>query len=224
VGALVGIDAGLAARCRHYAERGDYSHSVKLNISGASESFVAWLLADLPHLIGGGIVGSMALSRTQQTADLFQAAGVQESCRTHTPARLTSAQRSAAAVSGAEKLSSRHVLPRETFPMRSNMDDGELDRLYAATRHEMQRRGRLRPTPHMGAEQRASDQSTTNEESPERRKQPNVALTQGQVNAVRATFKAGITPTRIARQFGISQSDVRKVLASETRRSEKGRQ
>src|SRR5262249_32330754 len=69
-------------------------------ISGASESFVAWLLADLPHLIGGGIVGSMPLSRTQQeTADLFQAAGVQESCHTHTPARLTSAQRSAAAVS-----------------------------------------------------------------------------------------------------------------------------
>src|SRR5262249_25825294 len=62
----------------------DYSHSVKLNISGASESFVAWLLADLPHLVGGGIVGSMPLSRTQQEADLFQAAGVQESCHTHT--------------------------------------------------------------------------------------------------------------------------------------------
>ena len=62
-----------------YAERGDYSRSVKLNISGASESFVAWLSADLLHLIGGGIVGSMPLSRTQQqTADLFQAAGVQE--------------------------------------------------------------------------------------------------------------------------------------------------
>src|SRR5262249_31914824 len=97
-----------------YAERGDYSRSVKLNISGASESFVAWLLSDLPYLVPGGIVGSMPLSRTQQqTADLFQAAGAQESCRTHTPARLTSAQQSAAAVSGAEKLSSQHVLPRD---------------------------------------------------------------------------------------------------------------
>src|SRR5262249_15646774 len=76
--------------------------------------FVARLLADLLHLIGGGIVGSMPLSRTQQqTADLFQAAGAQESCRTHTPARLTSAQQSAAVVSAAEKLSSRHVLPRD---------------------------------------------------------------------------------------------------------------
>jgi transposase-like protein len=33
-----------------------------------------------------------------------------------------------------------------------------------------------------------------------------------QVNAVRATFKAGITPSRIAPQFGISQSNVRKAL------------
>jgi hypothetical protein len=73
----------------------------------------------------------------------------------------------------------------------------------------------------MGTEQRASDQSTT-EESPERR-EPNVALTQGQVNAVRATLKAGITPSRIARQFGISQSDVRKVLALESRRSGKSK-
>jgi predicted DNA binding protein len=40
-------------------------------------------------------------------------------------------------------------------------------------------------------------------------------LTRGQMNAVRAAFKAGITPTRIARQFGISQSSVRKALASD---------
>jgi hypothetical protein len=210
-----------------YAERGDYSHSVRLNISEASESFVAWLLADLPHFTGGGIVGSMPLSRTQQqTADLFQAAGVQESCGPHTPARLTSAQRSAAAVSGAEKLSSRHVLPGDLSNALKQLDDGELDRLFVATRHELQRRGRsltntsvIRPTTHMGTEQRASDQSTTTEESPKRRQpeEANVALTRGQVNAVRAAFKAGITPSRIARQFGISQSDVRKVLASESR-------
>ena len=197
----------------------------------SQQSFVAWLLADLPHLIGGGIVGSMPLSRTQQqTPDLFQAAGVQESCRT--PARLTSAQQSAAAASGAEKLLSRHVLPRDLSNALKQLDDGELDRLFAATRHELQRRGRsltstpvIRPTTHMGTEQRASDQSTTTEASPERRQpeQPYVALPQGRVNAVRAAFKAGITPSRIARQFGISQSDVRKVLASESRRAGKGR-
>ena len=190
--------------------------------------FVARLLADLPRLIGGGIVGSMPLSRTQQqTADLFQAAGAHESCRTHTPARLTSAQQSAAVVSAADKLSSRYVLPRDLSNALKQLDDGELDRLFAATRHELQRRRRsltstpvIRPTTHMGTEQRASDQST---KSPERRQpeEPNVALTQGQINAVRAALKAGITPSRIARQFGISQSDVRKVLAS--RRTGKGR-
>jgi hypothetical protein len=42
-----------------------------------------------------------------------------------------------------------------------------------------------------------------------------VSLTRGQVNAVRAALKAGIKPSLIARQFGISQSDVRKVLASD---------
>jgi hypothetical protein len=175
----------------------------------------------------------MPLSRTQQqTEDLFQVAGAQESCRAHTPARLTSAQQSAAVVSGAEKLSSRHVLPGDLSNALKQLDDGELDRLFAATRHELQCRGRLltstpvtRPTTHMGTEQRASHQSTTTEESPERRQpeEPNVALAQGKVNAVRAAFKAGITPSRIARQFGISQSDVRKVLASESPRSGKGR-
>ena len=43
-----------------------------------------------------------------------------------------------------------------------------------------------------------------------------VSLTRGKINAVRAAFKAGIKPSVIARQFGISQSDVRKVLASDT--------
>jgi DNA-binding CsgD family transcriptional regulator len=42
-----------------------------------------------------------------------------------------------------------------------------------------------------------------------------VSLTRGQLNAVRSAFKAGITPARIARQFGISQSNVRKALASD---------
>jgi predicted DNA-binding protein (UPF0251 family) len=192
--------------------------------------FAARLLADLLHLIGSGIVGSMPLSRTQQqTADLFQAASAQESCRTHTPTRSTSAEESAAVVSAGDKLSSRHVLPRDLSSALNQLDDGELDRLLEATRDELQRRGRsltstpvIRPTTQMSTEQRASDQSTA---TPERRQpeEPNVALTQGQVNAVRATFKAGITPSRIARQFGISQSDVRKVLASEPRRSGKGR-
>jgi hypothetical protein len=40
-------------------------------------------------------------------------------------------------------------------------------------------------------------------------------LPQGKLNAVRAAFKAGVTPARIAREFGISQQDVRKALAGD---------
>jgi hypothetical protein len=42
-----------------------------------------------------------------------------------------------------------------------------------------------------------------------------VSLTSGKLNAVRAAFKAGVGPSKIAKQFGISQSDVWKVLAGE---------
>jgi DNA invertase Pin-like site-specific DNA recombinase len=44
------------------------------------------------------------------------------------------------------------------------------------------------------------------------------SLTTGKLNAVRAAFKAGVKPSAIARQFGISQSDVRKVLSQGSRR------
>jgi hypothetical protein len=41
----------------------------------------------------------------------------------------------------------------------------------------------------------------------------------GTLNAMRAAFKAGVKPSaRIVRQFGISQSDVRKALAQGKRR------
>jgi hypothetical protein len=56
-----------------------------------------------------------------------------------------------AAVSGAEKLSSRHVLPRDLSNALKQLDDGELDRLFAATRHELQRRGADNPCGHRAA-------------------------------------------------------------------------
>jgi hypothetical protein len=120
------------------------------------------------------------------------------------------------------------VLPKDLSNALKQLDDLELDRLLAATRHELQRRGALlpsesaiQPAGDIGAHDRATVQSTTTEDSSERRQKDAsaVALTRGKVNAVRAAFKAGVTPSRIARQFGISQSDVRKVLASEFRRS-----
>ena len=73
---------------------------------------------------------------------------------------------------------------------------------------EMGRRGKLPPS-----------DDTTKRSSADKSSHPRelatVTLTPGQINAVRAAFKAGIKPSLIARKFGISQSDVRKVLASD---------
>src|SRR6266404_4426785 len=84
----------------------------------------------------------MPLSRTRQsTADLFRAANAPEPC--DIPTRLEPTQQSAAVVSTAKKMSSRHVLPRDLSNALKQLDDVELDKLFAATRHELQRRGRL---------------------------------------------------------------------------------
>jgi hypothetical protein len=115
----------------------------------------------------------------------------------------------------------RFVLPKNLRNAVKHLSDGELDLMHAAILEEMRRRGR---TP-QGVETSLSDHPdlTKIQSLPtEKRRHLDIAkvpLTRGQVNAVRAAFKAGITPSRIARQFGISQSNVRKALASdETKR------
>ena len=82
------------------------------------------------------------------------------------------------------------------------MDDTEVDSLLTAVTREAQRRGRL---------PRASASH------PLTREDAAGSLTTGKLNAVRAAFKAGVKPSAIARQFGISQSDIRKALATEAR-------
>ena len=103
----------------------------------------------------------------------------------------------------------RHVLPKDLPNAIKHLDDRELDRLIAASLEEAKRRGRIPPS--VPAVEPASPRPSLT------KKPPQVEMPQlprGQINAVRAAFKAGIKPTAIARQFGISQSDVRKVLAS----------
>jgi hypothetical protein len=97
------------------------------------------------------------------------------------------------------------------------LSDGELDLMHAATLEELKRRGR---TPKSVETDLPARPVLTKIQSPPTKKRWHVdiaavPLTRGQVNAVRAAFKAGITPSRIARQFGISQSNVRKALASD---------
>jgi hypothetical protein len=96
--------------------------------------------------------------------------------------------------------SRRHVLPKDLPVAIKQLDDQELDRLLAAVLTEQKRRGRK------------------SAESVERPRKPRIEtaavhLTPGKLNAVRAAFKAGVKPAQIARQFGLSQSDVRKAMA-----------
>jgi hypothetical protein len=95
---------------------------------------------------------------------------------------------------------SRHVLPADLENAVRHLNDKELDQLLSAVIAEQKRRGK---------KLLAKNPRTQRVEVPAA-----VPLTQGKLNAVRAAFKAGVTPSRIARQFGISQSDVRKALAS----------
>jgi hypothetical protein len=113
-----------------------------------------------------------------------------------------------------------YVLPKNLRNAVQHLSDGELDLMHAATVEEMKRRGRTPQGVQTGLP--ASPGLTKIQAPPSETAKLNkagVLLTRGQVNAVRSAFKAGITPSRIAREFGIPLSDVRKALAhDETKR------
>ena len=124
---------------------------------------------------------------------------------------------------GVEPPTQRHVLPKNLHNAVEHLNDEELNLLHAATLEEMKRRGTSPPSTGADSAQPHQSRNLVTKRPPPKNKMPHqrqaniaeVTLTIGQVNAVRAAFKAGITPTRIARQFGISQSNVRKALASD---------
>jgi len=114
-------------------------------------------------------------------------------------------------------------LPKNLRKAVKHLNDGELDLLHAATLEEMKRRGRHPSSVEADSAHSPAPLGAQNKQLPptgkisQRRRVEivEVSLTRGQVNAARSAFKAGITPARIARQFGISQSNVRKALASD---------
>ena len=105
------------------------------------------------------------------------------------------------------------------------LEDRELDWLLRVATEEAKRRGRPMPmaeasptnTPAASSEPIPKQIKPPGRPTRQREIRPAAAssLTRGQVNTVRAAFKAGVTPSRIARQFGLSQSDVRKALSSD---------
>ena len=117
---------------------------------------------------------------------------------------------------GTDSLASqrRHFLPKDLAGALKWLDDVEIDALLAAVTTEAERRGRRPPSP--------AKEKPVADAKPQRRQEAAEddagSLPTGKLNAVRAAFKAGVKPSAIARQFGVSQSDVRKALAKGTRR------
>jgi hypothetical protein len=126
-----------------------------------------------------------------------------------------------AAKEATEAAPQRHILPKNLRHGISQLSDGELDELFEAAFDEAKRRGRLPPsvkTETPSSALRQSELTTKRLPPTAKRRQVEIAevsLRGGQVKAIRAAFKAGITPSRIARQFGVSQSNVRKALATD---------
>ena len=142
-----------------------------------------------------------------QTPDLFS-----------TGAEL-SANRPSEGVSG--QPSRRSVLPKGLPKAIQYLSDGELDWLLRTAIEEAERRGRLVP---MGMERPTNMPTVLPEPAPKQTKPPRQAnpseanrscadtVDTRPSERCSAAFKAGVTPTRIARQFGLTSSQVRKAL------------
>jgi hypothetical protein len=173
--------------------------------------------------IGGGMIVAMPRGRTHHSMpDLFSAvtAGAASA-----PANQVAPPK-AAGDKATEASLHRYVLPKDLPNAIRRLDDNELASLLTVVLDEAKRRDRLPASLAASGSQRDDPTPRVppkiNRSSQAREGRPAaLSLTLGQVNAVRAAFKAGITPSRIAREFGISHTDVRKVLTSDAR--ERGR-
>jgi hypothetical protein len=129
----------------------------------------------------------MTTARTRQsTPDLFSSASAQE------PSSPSGNQPSSSLViakSVNNLFSPRRVLPRDLPTAVKQLDDRELDRLLSVVLDEQKRRRRKQRSEHDESSRKRRDEVAP------------ISLTRGQINAVRAAFKAGVTPSRIARQF-----------------------
>jgi hypothetical protein len=142
----------------------------------------------------------MGSSRTQSTTpDLFSTA----SGKMPLSPSVNSPPSSLTADDGGAAKSPFYTLPTNLPSAIRHLDNDQLERLLAAVIGELTQRGKKLPK---SAESSRKQRTKVVAPPP---------LAQGKLNAVRAAFKAGVTPSRIAREFGISHADVRKALASD---------
>jgi hypothetical protein len=155
----------------------------------------------LPRSAAGGIVGIMPTRPSAETTpDLFSAPPTAPQSEANT---------------GSLASQPRHFLPKDLAGALKRLANGEIDALLAAVTAEAERRGRMPSS-------RAKEKPTA-DARPQPRQAPAGSLTTGKLNAVRAAFKAGVKPSAIARQFGLSKTDIRTALATEGRHRKSGR-
>jgi predicted DNA-binding protein (UPF0251 family) len=152
-------------------------------------------------------------STQQPTPDLFSTDTVRDVSAAPT-------ERSSSEAAPVPIPSQRHVLPENLDHAVKQLADDELMQLLDVVLREARQRGKspLRTGGDPMQSSRQTEEVTQKHpkiENASNRKLvevAGVALSPGKLNAVRAAFKAGVTPSRIARQFGISQANVRKAL------------
>jgi hypothetical protein len=120
---------------------------------------------------------------------------------TNTPKSLPSCTTELAAAA-----SPSYALPTNLPSALRHLDENQLDRLLVAVLAERKARGSKKLSLSDGRRHK------------KRTKEVALPLAQGKLNAVRAAFNAGVRPSRIARECGISQSDVRRALANDEKK------
>ena len=137
----------------------------------------------------------MGSSRHRSTTpDLFSTASATVLPSVNSPPSLTGD-------GGGAAPSPSYALPTNLPSALSHLDEDQLDRLPAAVISELNRRGKKL------AVYEPSRKQPIKEVAP--------PLAQGKLNAIRAAFKAGAMPYRIAKQFGVSQADLGRALAND---------
>src|SRR3954453_5307713 len=100
----------------------------------------------------------------------------------------------------------RPLLPSDLEASLQILSAAEFERLLAAVHGEASRRIKSEPTSGRAHGPRPQKDN------------PPAGIPLGKANAVRAAFKAGVKPSAIARQFGLTQADIRALLNSIDRR------
>jgi len=127
--------------------------------------------------------------------DLFSMASLREPSEPLDLKSATASNSTASTVSAP-----RHILPNNLPTAVKHLNDQELEQLLAAITAERLQRGTKSPIPAGTTSKRPAKAAT-------------VSLSPGKLNAVRAALKAGVRPSKIAKQFGIPVRDVQKALS-----------